>query len=170
MERATGLVWSEGSISSTTGSPRCGRRAGRAIGLAALALTLTAVSAPAQDAPRDRRPTVFVTFANPPAEIEGTLTSLTDQAIALVVDGHDQRFNLVDVHRVDRLGDPNSDGAWRGAAVVGALCFLLCGQGVNNGAEFFRAITVNAAFGALIGWQFDRDHVGRTTLYKRPRR
>jgi hypothetical protein len=142
----------------------------RALLVAALVFTLTAVSADAQDALSDRRTTVFVTFANPPAEIEGTLTSLTDQAIALVVDGHEQRFALADVHRVDKLGDPNSDGAWRGAAVVGALCFLLCGQGVNNGAEFFRAITVNAAVGALIGWQFDRDHVARTTLYRRPRR
>ncbi|MFN7979635.1 MAG: hypothetical protein U0P30_15990 [Vicinamibacterales bacterium] len=132
----------------------------------ALALTLTNVSADAQDALRDRPTTVFVTFANPPAEIEGTLTSLTDQAIALVVDGHEQRFDLAEVHRIDRLGDPNSDGAWRGASILGALCFLLCGQGVNNGGEFFRAITVNAAFGALIGWQFDRDHVGRTTLFR----
>lgn len=138
----------------------------RTLRLAVLFLSLTAVSAQAQDALRDRRPTVFVTFAAPPAEIEGRLVSLTEQAVALVVDGHEQRFDLADVHRVDRLGDPNSDGAWRGAAVVGALCFLLCGQGVNNGAEFFRAITVNAAFGALIGWQFDRDHVGRTTLFR----
>lgn len=170
MARATGLVWSEGSVTSVIGAPRLWRRACRAMGLAVLALTLTAMSAHAQDAPPARRTTVFVTFANPPAEIEGTLTSLTEQAIALVVDGHDQRFDLAEVHRIDRLGDPNSDGAWRGAAIVGALCFLLCGQGVNNGDEFFRAITVNAAFGALIGWQFDRDHVARTTLYRAPRR
>lgn len=138
--------------------------------LTLLCLNLTAVSAHAQAAARGPGPTVFVTFATPPVEIEGQLVSLTDQAVALVVDGEDQRFELAGVHRIDRLGDPNSDGAWRGASVLGALCFLLCGQGVNNGAEFFRAITVNAAFGALIGWQFDRDHVGRTTLFKAGRR
>ena len=142
----------------------------RTLRLAVLFLNLTAANAHAQDALRDRPPHVFVTLERPRAEVEGELTTLTEQAVALVVDGVARQFALTEVRKVERLGDPTSDGAWRGALVLGALCFLVCGQGVDNGQQVLGAVTVNAAFGALIGWQFDRDHVGRSTLFRAPRR
>lgn len=138
----------------------------RILRLALLFLNLTAVSAHAQDALRDRPEHVFVTLTNPRVEIRGELTTLTDQAVALVVDGVQREFPLTDVRKVERLGDPTSDGAWRGALVLGALCFLVCQQGTSNGGEFLAVLATNSAFGAYLGWQLDRDHVGRTTLFR----
>lgn len=170
MARASGLVWSEGSVTSVIGGPRFGRPATRAIGLAVLALTLTAANASPQAALPDRRTTVFVTFANPPVEIEGTLTSLTEQAVALVVDGAERTIPLTDVSRIDRDGDPSWDRALVAGLAVGTWCAIVCGQGLDDAGQLSGAVLVNALVSGAIGWAIDRAHHGRTTLFKAGRR
>lgn len=141
----------------------------RTVRIALLVLNATAASAHAQDALRDRPTEVFVMLEDARQQVRGELVTLTDQAVAVVVDGVAREFPLATVRRVQRLGDPNRDGAWRGAVLLGVWCLIICGQGVTSGAEFVGVVTTNTIAGALIGWQFDRDHVGRTTIYPRPR-
>ena len=142
----------------------------RALRLAVLFLNLTVANAHAQDALPDRRTTVFVTVANPPAEIEGTLTSLTDQAIALVVDGADRTIPLREVSRIDRDGDPSWDRAVVAGLAVGTWCAIVCGQGLDDAGQLSGAVLVNALVSGAIGWAIDRAHHGRTTLFKAGRR
>lgn len=141
----------------------------RAVRIALLVLNATAASAHAQDARPDRPVAVFVTLQDTRQEVRGELVTLTDQAVAVLVDGVSHEFPLATVRRVQRLGDGNRDGAIRGALLLGLLCMVTCGQGVTSGAHYVQVVAVNAAFGALAGWQFDRDHVGRTTLFPFPR-
>ena len=54
----------------------------RTLRLALLFLNLTVANAHAQDALRDRSPHVFVTLERPRAEVEGELTTLTEQGVA----------------------------------------------------------------------------------------
>lgn len=141
----------------------------RTLRLAVLILNITTVSAHAQDRPRDRPTTVVVTLNGSEHEVQGELLALTDQAVAVVVGGVAQEHPLATVRRVQRLGDSNRDGAIRGAILLALLCTLNCGQGTTSTGHYLGAIAANSAFGALAGWQFDRDHAGRTTLYPFPR-
>ena len=142
----------------------------RTLRLTVLFLNLAAVSAHAQAALPHRPSTVFVTFANPPMEIEGTLTSLTDQAIALVVDGAERTIPLTDVSRIERDGDPSWDRALVAGLAVGTWCAIVCGQGLDDAGQLSGAVLVNALVSGAIGWAIDRAHHGRTTLFKAGRR
>lgn len=108
---------------------------------------------------------IFVTAAAGGPVLEGSLLSLSTDSLALLVDGNTRVVPLASVKRVEREGDPTSDGFQKGALVLGLLCMLTCGQGVNSGNEFFGVVVGNMVIGGLIGWQADRGHVGRSRIY-----
>ncbi len=127
-------------------------------------LPLAAAAQPAPPAvPAGTR--IFVTPAAGGPVLEGSLLSLSTDSLALLVDGNTRTVPLASVKRVEREGDPTSDGFQKGALVLGLLCMLTCGQGVNSSNELFGVVVGNMVIGGLIGWQFDRDHVGRSRIY-----
>lgn len=135
-----------------------------------LALVCGPVAADAQDDPlRDRDVHGFVTLRSGGPVVTGTLSAFTSDAVTIVIDGAPRTYQLSDVRRVERAGDPSGDGAWKGGLLLGALCVLVCQQGVDSGAEFVGVLVVNTAFGAYLGRQADRQHEGRTTLYRERR-
>lgn len=108
---------------------------------------------------------IFVTPATGGPLIAGSLLSLTAESVALLVGGDTRTLPLHGVKRIEREGDPTGDGVQKGALLLGLACFLMCGQGVSNGGEFGRVIVSNMVIGGLIGWQLDRDHIGRSQIY-----
>jgi len=108
---------------------------------------------------------IFVTAAAGGPALEGSLLSLSADSVALLVDGNTRTLPLASVTRVEREGDPTSDGFQKGALVLGLACFLICGQGVDSSNELAGVMVGNMVIGGLIGWQFDRDHVGRSRIY-----
>jgi len=100
--------------------------------------------------------------------IEGPLVILRDTTVTVHVDQQDRTIPLSGVTRIEREGDDHTDGAVKGGVILGLMCALVCGQGVSSGSEHLAAIATNSAIGALIGWQFDRDHRGRTVIYPPP--
>lgn len=108
---------------------------------------------------------IFVTPAAGGPALEGSLLSLSADSVALLVDGNTRTLPLASVKRVEREGDPTSDGFQKGALILGLACFLICGQGVDSSNELAGVIFGNMVIGGLIGWQFDREHVGRSRIY-----
>lgn len=108
---------------------------------------------------------IFVTPAAGGPALEGSLLSLSADSVALLVDGNTRTLPLASVARVEREGDPASDGFQKGALILGLACFLICGQGVDSSNELAGVMVGNMVIGGLIGWQFDRDHVGRSRIY-----
>ncbi len=111
---------------------------------------------------------IFVTrFAGAP--VEGPLIALSPDSVDLLVDGTAWTVPLGQVARVQRSGDRSSDGAAKGALLVGLWCARVCGQGLDNGGQLGLAVLGNAAVGGLIGWAIDRGRTGRTTIYPFPK-
>lgn len=135
--------------------------------LAAAGLAFQPVFASGQPAPPvvPAGTRVFVSPAAGGPTVEGSLVSLSADSVALLVDGNTRTLPLASVVRVEREGDPASDGFLKGALVLGLACFLICGQGVDSSNELAGVLAGNMAIGGLIGWQFDRDHVGRSRIY-----
>ena len=135
--------------------------------LAAGGIALLPVVAGAQPAPPavPAGTRIFVTPAAGGPALEGSLLSLSADTVALLVNGNTRTLPLASVKRVEREGDPTSDGVQKGALVLGLACFLICGQGVSSSNEFAGVLVGNMVIGGLIGWQFDRDHVGRSRIY-----
>ena len=131
-------------------------------GIACLPLVASAQPAPPA-VPAGTR--IFVTPAAGGPALEGSLLALSPDSVALLVDGNTRILPLSSLKRVEREGDPTSDGVQKGALVLGLACFLICGQGVSGGNEFAGVLVGNMVIGGLIGWQFDRDHVGRSRIF-----
>lgn len=108
---------------------------------------------------------IFVTLQADRKVVEGSLLALSADSVALLVNDVPQTVPLADVGLIQRLGDSSRDGAVKGAIFVGLWCALVCGQGTTGGGHYGAAVVANAGLGALFGWMFDRDHVGRTTIY-----
>lgn len=112
---------------------------------------------------------LFVALDDGGTVLAGSLISLSDTSIAILMASGPRDIPHDDVARIERRGDGTLDGAVRGASILGGLCVLNCGQGVRNGSHWAQAVLANAAIGAVIGWWFDFRHVGRTSIYSRPR-
>jgi len=110
---------------------------------------------------------VFVTLDDGDTVLAGSLVTLSPSSIRILMTEGEWELPFDGVARVERLGDGTLDGAVKGAAILGGVCIITCGQGVRNGTHHAQVVLTNAAFGALLGWWFDRQHVGRTTLYRR---
>lgn len=113
-------------------------------------------------------PRVYVTPADEGPVVVASLIELGREAVTLAVDGQVQRIALTDVRRIEKEGDPRTNGAIIGAVVMGAWCAIACGQGLDSSSELPQAIMVNAALGGLIGAVIDGRKKGRTTMYAAP--
>lgn len=135
--------------------------------LAVAGIALLPAFASAQPAPPEvpAGTRIFVTPSAGGPVLEGSLLSLSTDSLSLLVDGNTRTVPLASVKRVEREGDPTSDGFQKGALVLGLLCMLTCGQGVNSSNELFGVVVGNMVIGGLIGWQVDRGHVGRSRIY-----
>lgn len=112
---------------------------------------------------------LFVALDDGGTVLAGSLISLSDTSIAILMASGPREIPRGDVVRIERRGDSTLDGAVRGASILGGLCALNCGQGVNDSSHFAQVVLSNAAIGAVIGWWFDFRHVGRTVIHSRPR-
>lgn len=112
---------------------------------------------------------IYVSVDDGGTVLAGSLVELSPGSIAILMRDGPRFVPFQDVTRIERPGDPTIDGAVRGASILGGLCVLNCGQGVNSAQHYAQVVLTNAAIGAVIGWWFDHRHVGRTTIYRRKR-
>lgn len=121
-----------------------------------------------------RLPTVYVHDASG-HETRGGLVGLTEQALFLVVEGEERRFDRTDVARLETR-DSLKNGAWMGA-VLGTV-FGLVSAGISDcpigspggGCGGLRATLFVTSVGVYtaIGTAVDAAIGGRSTLYEAP--
>jgi hypothetical protein len=99
-------------------------------------------------------------------QLTGTLLELSPAAVTLLVNGSRREYRLDDVDRIERKGDSLANGALVGAAILGGLCLVMCGQGLENPGDLLGAVFVNAGLGALVGVGIDALHSDHTVLYR----
>lgn len=88
---------------------------------------------------------------------------LGSDTLTLVVNQRPMTVPLAGVIRIEVPGDPLANGAIIGAAVFGAWCAFVCGQGLDDSSQLGSAVAVNTVLGAAI----DAAHKGRTPIYQR---
>jgi hypothetical protein len=111
-------------------------------------------------------------------ETTGKLLRIDAEAIVLLVDGTERRFESAHVRRVAKRGDSLKNGAV-GGAVVGICMGILAGAisdcstgdgrygGCGAGARIGMAV-VSTAFYTAVGVGIDAMIQGRTTVYEAP--
>jgi hypothetical protein len=97
---------------------------------------------------------VYVIDANG-VEIGGPLTTVSPGFLSI----GSYQFDAGQVLKIDRRGDPS----WNGALVGAGVTALFTGGSVRCGRCFAGWV----GFWSAVGWLIDRDHVGRTTIYRR---
>jgi hypothetical protein len=112
---------------------------------------------------RPLRP-VYVRLQASPQELRGFLLRLGPENFDILVNGQTRTLTLEGVRRIQVEGDSVKNGAVIGAVILGALCLRNCGLELTGG-RLAGAVAKSAALGGLFGALFDRDHVGRTTIY-----
>jgi hypothetical protein len=113
---------------------------------------------------------VFVQLASTPVEIHGRLTVFDATALTMEVDGRSFTFPSDEVLRIDTIGGFNRDkgvaGALIGGLVGGALCALVCGQGLDSRGSLAAVAIGNGGIGAAIGGLIGITRDGHKTIYK----
>ena len=115
--------------------------------------------------------TVFV-LDDAGVETRGQLLRLDPDAIVVLVDGSERRFETQRVARVSRRGDSLKNGA-RNGLIVGIVAGVLstvmvsCGDDPCRGIMAGQAVFTTAVYTA-IGTAIDASIQGRTTLYQAP--
>ena len=109
------------------------------------------------------------------SETRGTLLSLDDESVSLLVEGNERRFERARVRRLQKRGDSLKNGAFIGA-VVGAVLSSI-GAAVADcptasdtscpGAKVGLAFLGTAIYTG-VGVGIDALVTGRTTLYEAP--
>lgn len=109
---------------------------------------------------------VYVTFqASAGGEMMGRLVEVKSDRVVILIDGQRREFRLDRVARIERAGDSVKNGTIIGAVILGGLCALTCGQGLDNADDYVPVVLANAGAGALVGMVVDAAHKGRTTIY-----
>lgn len=134
-----------------------------------------ATSWPGRDMKAAGLSTVYV-LDDTGSETSGKVLRLEPDAIVLVVDGVERRFEAARVKRIDKRGDSLRNGAVIGAVVGAALGLLGMGLADCPGANAsgpcpgFRAagVLVSTGFYAAVGTGIDALRDGRTTVYQAP--
>ena len=137
---------------------------------AALALALLTGWAAMADAGQQLRTPrtgeeVIVRQATSGEELRGRFVELSAESLSILVKGRRVDLPLDAVLRVDATHDSLVNGAAIGAAVLGGLCLLNCGQGLRSLDDLPKAALASAGWGALFGALFDAAHKGRTPIY-----
>jgi hypothetical protein len=142
--------------------------------LALIADPASAQGTPAQKGISDPTPTlqrvgeVYVQESGAQKAVRGRLGQLSPSTLTLLVDGQPRDIPIDRVLRIDARGDSVKNGAAIGAVVMGAWCLVVCGQGVENGAQGGALLVSSVAYGAMLGAGIDALHTGRTTIYRKP--
>lgn len=105
-----------------------------------------------------------------PEPLRGRLLSIAGAVVIIDTGSTTRAFGFDRVARVERDGDSIVDGALLGAAVLGGLCWLGCGQGATSPGHHKQLMAANALFGGFFGAMADRKKKGTTTVYRRGRR
>jgi len=138
----------------------------RTVALALLMLTALAAAASAQTLkPARTGERILVTQTVSGDELRGRLIELSPDTLSLLVNGRRVDLPMDRVLRVDATRDSVVNGAVIGAVIIGGLCALNCGQGLNSSDDLPMAVLANAAFGALFGALIDLKIEGRAPIY-----
>lgn len=132
--------------------------------VAALAQGKTAKPAP----PLRTSEEVTVTQSASGQELRGFLVELSPTTLAMLVDGKRVEVPIERVLRIEGLNDSVKNGAAIGAAVMGGLTLLGCGQSLGSSGVCVTAAILYTGIGALVGAGVDALHKGRTTIYSKP--
>ena len=108
-------------------------------------------------------------------ETRGKLLQLDKDAVVLLVDGAERRFELARVNRVTRRGDSLKNGAVTGA-VAGLVLSALSAAMIDCGKSYAGCpaggrgtiVALGTAFYAAVGVGVDALIQGRTVLYQAP--
>src|SRR4051812_24418638 len=124
----------------------------RTVALALLMLTAFGAAASAQTVkPARKGDRIVVKQTGAGEELRGRLIALSPETLSLMVKGQRVDLPMDRVLRVDATRDSIVNGAAIGAAILGGLCVLNCGQGLTSSDGLPTAVFANAAWGALIG-------------------
>jgi outer membrane lipoprotein SlyB len=94
----------------------------------------------------------------------------TDGRLSLRIGKRRVDVPVEDVRRLDlEVRDSLTDGAVIGAATLGLLCALVCGQGLDSSGDLSQAVMTNAVVGAAIGAFLDSRMNARQVVYERSR-
>lgn len=115
--------------------------------------------------------TVFV-LDEAGVETRGQLLRLDPDAIVVLVNGSERRFDTARVARVSKRGDSLKNGALIGLAVgiaeaVVAVATIKCTGSCDRGLQA-AWLTVNTGVYAAVGTAIDAAIQGRTVLYRAP--
>lgn len=139
-------------------------------------LTVGVVVAPAlttpsysQDAPVASGSSVRVLTISTGEVLRGVVLENTDGRLSLRTGKRRVDVPVEDVRRLDlEVRDSLTEGAVIGAATLGLLCALVCGQGLDSG-DLSQAVMTNAVVGAAIGAFLDSRMNARQVVYERSR-
>jgi hypothetical protein len=138
----------------------------RTVALALLMLTAFGAAATAQTLkPARKGDRILVKQTVSGEELRGRLIELSPETLSLLVKGERVDLPMDRVLRVDATRDSVVNGAVIGAAIIGGLCALNCGQGLDSMSDLPAAVLANAGWGALIGALIDLKIEGRTPIY-----
>jgi hypothetical protein len=131
----------------------------------ALALSAGTVAAGQQTRAPRAGEEVIVKQTTSGAELRGRFVELTSDSLSLLVKGRRVDLPLDNVLRVDATHDSIFNGAAIGAAALGGMCALFCGQGLSSSEDLAKAVLVDAGWGALFGALIDAGFKSRTPIY-----
>jgi hypothetical protein len=138
----------------------------RSVALALLMLTAFGSAAAAQTLkPARKGDRILVKQTVSGEELRGRLIELSPETLSLLVKGERVDLPMENVLRVDATRDSVVNGAVIGAAILGGLCALNCGQGLDRMSDLPKAVLANAGWGALFGALIDLKIEGRAPIY-----
>jgi fermentation-respiration switch protein FrsA (DUF1100 family) len=111
---------------------------------------------------------VIVTQSASGQELRGHIVELSPTTLAMLVDGKRMEVPIERVLRIEGQNDSVKNGAAIGAAVMGGLTVLGCGQSLGRSGVCVTAAILYTGMGALMGAGVDALHKGRTTIYSKP--
>jgi hypothetical protein len=115
----------------------------------------------------DRLPTVTV-LDDRGVETKGKLVTLDADAVVLRIAAEQVRFDLAQVRRITRLGDPLTNGALVGAAIGAGLGVLKAYLAADGAGEKVAVVAASTAVCAAIGACIDGIVEGRKVIYQTP--
>jgi hypothetical protein len=101
-------------------------------------------------------------------ELRGRLIELSPDTLSLLVKDRQVDLPLNNVLRIDSTHDSVLNGAAIGAAILGGMCAISCGQGLASLDDLPKAILASAGWGALFGAIVDARREGRHPIYIKP--
>lgn len=134
----------------------------------ALALTLS-TPAYSQDVPLASGSSVRVHTVSTDEVLHGVVVESTNDRLTLRVNEHRVEIPMSDVRRLElEVHDSLMNGTLIGAAVLGAICVLICGQGLDSSDDMGPVVLTNAVLGGAIGAIVDWRMNAHMIIYERP--